>query len=718
MRRNAISLGLLFLLFGSAQAATITQLENSDFLSDKTLTQAPTLGQLPNESFSGFLPVKQISLPNGKVKVVHHQYIDGVRVNGSHLVSDIADGKAVSTRGEVVTDIYSDLADLKPSLTPEEALTISKSPRYAAKKFTNKLWLKNEQVELYVWLDKGNKARLVYETSFFVPGLKPTRPFALIDAKTGEVIKRWEGLNNAKVGTGPGGNEKIGRYEYGSEFEKLDVKQQGETCYMENDNVRTVDLAHGTSGTEAYSYECPENTKKTINGAYSPLNDAHYFGNAVFDMFKQWYETSPLTFQLQMRVHYSSSYENAFWNGSAMTFGDGATTFHPLVSLDVSAHEVSHGFTEQNSGLVYSGMSGGMNEAFSDMSGEAAEFFLRNQNDWLVGADIFKGEGALRYFEDPTRDGRSIGHASDYYDGLDVHYSSGVYNRAFYLLANKDGWGIRKAFGVMVLANRMYWTENSTFDEGARGVFNAAKDFGYDSSDVQDAFLQVGVYINPAVEIENGEIISNLSADMGEEALFNFSLPDDVQTVTVTTSGGTGNVDIYLKKAQHPSESDYDCRSNGDNNTEACEINSPESGQYFVKLVAIEDYTDVSLSLNFTLKPLPSLELNTPIENLSATEGELKYYQFTMPTGFNNATVKTSGGSGDIDLYVKKGQLPSDTMYDCRPYAGGNEEECIIEGSADDIFYIMLSAYYDYDDVTLVVEGEMQPEVVTLLPNE
>ena len=87
-------------------------------------------------------------------------------------------------------------------------------------------------------------------------------------------------------------------------------------------------------------------------------------------MYRNWYNTAPLSFKLKMRVHYSRNYENAFWDGSQMTFGDGATTFYPLVSLDVAAHEVSHGFTEQNSGLVYSGQSGGINEAFSDMAGK------------------------------------------------------------------------------------------------------------------------------------------------------------------------------------------------------------------------------------------------------------------------------------------------------------------------------------------------------------
>lgn len=178
-------------------------------------------------------------------------------------------------------------------------------------------------------------------------------------------------------------------------------------------------------------------------------------------MYQAYIGKPPLTFQLQMRVHYSTNYENATWNGSAMTFGDGATTFHPLVSLDVSAHEVSHGFTEQNSALVYSGQSGGMNEAYSDMAGEAAEFFMRGSNDWLVGADIFKGTGSLRYMSNPPQDGKSIDNAANFTSGMDVHYSSGVYNKAFYLLATKAGWDTKKAFQVFARANDLYWTSRA-----------------------------------------------------------------------------------------------------------------------------------------------------------------------------------------------------------------------------------------------------------------
>src|SRR3546814_12210839 len=91
-------------------------------------------------------------------------------------------------------------------------------------------------------------------------------------------------------------------YEYGTDYGYLDVAQGGSTCTMDNSVVKTVNLNHGTSGSTAFSYSCPRNTVKSINGAYSPLNDAHYFGKVIFDMYDDYVGSSPLTFQLTMKV--------------------------------------------------------------------------------------------------------------------------------------------------------------------------------------------------------------------------------------------------------------------------------------------------------------------------------------------------------------------------------------------------------------------------------
>ncbi|QSQ26458.1 peptidase M4 family protein [Pyxidicoccus parkwayensis] len=433
----------------------------------------------------------------------YQQTFRGLPIFGEHvIVNEDASGEIRTLFGRKVTGLERDIQEGAPRLTSTQALDIAKGAGLG-KRITAML-TSNEKSELMIYVDDDGRAHKSYVVSYFADsfgGGSPTRPMVIVDAEDGRVLKQWENLQHALVGTGPGGNAKTGQYEYGTNFGYLDVDQSGTTCTMTNVNVKTVNLNGGTSGSTAFAYTCPRNTVKVINGAYSPLNDAHYFGGVIYNMYQAYVGKAPLTFQLTMRVHYATNYENAFWDGSSMTFGDGYTTFYPLVSLDVGAHEVSHGFTEQNSGLIYSGQSGGINEAYSDIAGEAAEFYMRGTNDFLVGAQIFKSNGALRYMANPPQDGISIGHAADYRDGMDVHYSSGVYNKAFYLLATKPGWGTQRAFQVFARANDLYWSPSTDFNQGSCGVQTAAADYGFSVADVASAFASVGVNCGGVVEV-------------------------------------------------------------------------------------------------------------------------------------------------------------------------------------------------------------------------
>ncbi|MFM5856069.1 M4 family metallopeptidase [Aeromonas rivipollensis] len=539
-----------------------------------------------------FRKVRAVTLPNGQQRIRYEQTWQGIPVWGQVLVADQALGGQVNqVSGTMLRKIDADLTGPAVALSASDAALKARSGAKGS----------NEQVKLFVMQDETGQARLVYLVSWLAASKEPSRPFVMIDAQTGSELKRWEGINH-KDATGPGGNVKTGKYFYGADFGPLKVD---DSCRMSSTNVDTINLNHATSGGAVHQFSCPENTVKEINGAYSPLNDAHYFGNVVFDMYRNWYNTAPLSFKLKMRVHYSRNYENAFWDGSQMTFGDGATTFYPLVSLDVAAHEVSHGFTEQNSGLVYSGQSGGINEAFSDMAGEAAENYMKGSNDWLVGAQIFKGNGSLRYFEDPTRDGSSIGHASDYYDGIDVHHSSGVYNRAFYLLANTSGWQTRKAFEVFVLANRLYWGPNTSFDQGACGVTRAATDLGYSLSDVAAAFTAVGVNAScgatpqPGNVLQNGVAVTNLTATKGGKLNYTIEVPAGRSQLVVTSSGGSGDADLYMKFGSVPTSSSYDCRPYKSGNAETCTLNSPKAGTWHVQLSGFSAFSGVSLKASY-----------------------------------------------------------------------------------------------------------------------
>jgi Zn-dependent metalloprotease/plastocyanin len=443
-----------------------------------------------------FVLISQRTDLNRETHSRYQQTFNGYPVWGIRTVISTKSGKVIKLHGAVVQGAPKDVGSIPKKLDALAALKEMKENHMAQD--SGAVWnFENETAGTYVYFHKkSKKARLCYVVSFFADTDcgNPSQPIFMINAKNGKIIESYDMLRYAYDGTGPGGNQKIGYYYYGTDYSKFGVAVSGSTCTMNYADCRSVNLNHGTSGTTPYSYTCYENTFKEINGAYSPINDAQFFGQQIYNMYQDWYGLPVLPFQLMMRVHYSTNYENAFWNGSSMTFGDGYSTFYPLVCLDVSAHEVAHGFTENHSNLTYSGQSGGINESYSDMAGEAAKYYMRGTNDFMCGYDIFKSpSGALRYLYDPPLDGQSIDHVDDYYSGMDVHYSSGVFNKAFYLLATTSGWTTRMAFDVFTKANTDYWSASTNFVQGAEGAQDAAADLGYSCTAVRDAFNTVGI---------------------------------------------------------------------------------------------------------------------------------------------------------------------------------------------------------------------------------
>ena len=388
---------------------------------------------------------------------------------------------------------------------------------YAGKK------LSEEQVIPMVYIDDTHQAHWAYKVSVLVnyKDKIPARPTAIIDLQTNKPFVQWDDVKTQKdvKGVGFGGNQKIGECKYGNDLRFLEITREARTgkCFMENTDVKVIDMGHKySSRNKAMKFDCLTNDSDIYltgynadgydqeNGAASPTNDALYAGYVIKHMYHDWYGVEVLTkskvdksaMQLVMRVHYGEGYENAYWDGKQMTFGDGDTMMYPLVSVGVGGHEISHGFTEQHSDLEYYGQSGGINESFSDMAAQAAEFYSGGKNSWSIGSEIMKedsGYDALRYMDKPSRDGESIDSADEYYGGLDVHYSSGVYNHLFYILANQPNWNTRLAFDVMVKANMDYWTPYSTFDEGGCAVLCATQDLGYSLDDMKASLKEVAI---------------------------------------------------------------------------------------------------------------------------------------------------------------------------------------------------------------------------------
>lgn len=666
-----------------------------------TVTQnlADTLGLSPAADF--IVERSRVDSHTGQQHIRLQQTYNGVPIWGERVVVTLdQEGNLERLHGTSVQAISQDLGALRARMGRQKALERAKERDSVSQLDTSSaLEYRNESSELTVWLDESDQAHLAYAVSFFrdsEDGGDPARPYFMLDARSGEVLQHFDGLAHAEVGTGPGGNQKTGQYYYGSDFGNLDVTENGGTCIMDNSRVQTINLDGNSSS--PFSYNCYENTYKTINGGFSPLNDAHYFGGVVFDMFDQWYGTAPLTFQLTMRVHYGNNYENAFWDGSTMTFGDGASTFYPLVDINVSAHEVSHGFTEQNSGLVYQNQSGGINEAFSDMAGEAAEYFMRGDNDWQVGTDIFKGNGALRYMDNPPQDGSSIGSADDYTNGMDVHHSSGVFNKAFYLLATTSGWDTRQAFDIFVKANQDYWTPNSNFQEAAQAAVDAASDLGYDTADVVAAFAAVDISVDGGdggggggdSELENGVPVTDLSGSAGSQTRFTLEVPSGASDLEFSISGGSGDADLYVRFGSEPTTSNYDCRPYQWGNDESCSFDSPDAGTWHVMIRGYESYSSLTLEGSFseggTVGCSPS---STEYTGSLSGSGDSEVqpngnYYYSGSSGTHDGVL--SGPSGaDFDLRLYRWSGGSWSLVDSAN--GGTAEESINYSGSSGYYY-------------------------------
>ncbi|WP_354639920.1 M4 family metallopeptidase [Kitasatospora camelliae] len=295
---------------------------------------------------------------------------------------------------------------------------------------------------LVVWAASGTPT-LAWET--VVSGTEadgtPSKKHVVTDAETGAVLRTWEGV---QTGTGTGvfvGNVTIGTTLSGSTYQMKDGARG---------NGYTTNLNHGTSGTGTLFTKSTDTWGNgQASNAESAAVDAHYGVSATWDYFKNVHGRNGIKGDgvgAYSRVHYGNNYVNAFWDDDCfcMTYGDGSNNTAPLTELDVAGHEMSHGVTSNTANLNYSGESGGLNEATSDIFGSMVEFYANipsDNPDYLIGELInINGDGTpLRYMDKPSKDGASADYWSSTVGNKDVHYSSGVANHFFYLLAEGSG---------------------------------------------------------------------------------------------------------------------------------------------------------------------------------------------------------------------------------------------------------------------------------------
>ncbi|WP_432137904.1 MULTISPECIES: M4 family metallopeptidase [unclassified Streptomyces] len=503
---------------------------------------------------------------DGTVHTRYERTYAGLPVLGGDLV--VTTTKAGATRGVVKAT----RAAIKPATTAT-AVSTAKAERQAlsaAKAEDAKSPDVNGAPRKVIWAASGTPT-VAWET--VVGGFQhdgtPQELHVITDATTGAQLYQWEAIETGTGNTVYSGTVNLTTTQSGSSYNLTDGARGGH---------KTYNLNHGSSGTGTlFSGSDDVWGNGSPSNAESAAADAHYGAALTWDYYKNTHGRSGIRGDgaaAYSRVHYGNSYVNAFWSDSCfcMTYGDGSGNSNPLVSIDVAGHEMTHGVTSNTAGLNYSGESGGLNEATSDIFGTAVEFYANNSSDvgdYLIGEEIdINGDGTpLRYMDKPSRDGASKDYWYSGIGSVDVHYSSGPANHFFYLLSEGSGTktingvtynsptsdglpvtgiGRAKAEKIWFRALTTKFTSTTNYAGARTGTLAAAGElYGTTSAEykaVQDAWAGVSVGSRSGGGGGGGTTFEN-GADV--------SIPDNGAAVTssITVSGRSGNAPSNLQVA-------------------------------------------------------------------------------------------------------------------------------------------------------------------------
>jgi thermolysin len=453
--------------------------------------------------------VKHIEKQKGNTIVRLQQTIDGIPVFGFEQVANIDEnGIMTSLSGNVLEE---NNAKSGKKVNANKAVDIalndlSVTPVFDAKPIAELAYVVNED---------GADLAYVIELSYMEP--EAARWFYFVNAETGFVLNKFNKLDTAKPV----------KPTTGITVDSSGIDVHGVLRTFKALKSTAYYLVDSTRGNGIYTYDAAFRTRTPgslwsdsdnyLNASYdAPAVSAHVNAAAVYDFYlnefnRKSYDNNNA--QLKSTVHYSRNYNNAFWNGSQMVYGDGdGDVFYPLSgALDVVAHELTHAVTEYTCDLIYQNESGAINEALSDIMGTRVEFYYNDNPDYLIGEDISGpglGSVALRSMADPTLMG-DPDHYSVRYTGTQdnggVHINSGIINKAAYLMAEGGthynvrvtGMGIDKTAEVFYRCMTNYLTSSSDFSTLRNTAIQAASDlYGSSSAEVTTviaAFNAVGI---------------------------------------------------------------------------------------------------------------------------------------------------------------------------------------------------------------------------------
>ena len=547
-----------------AESVRLTPAQRAELIREANATRAETAEDLGLGAKEKLVVRDVLKDRDGTVHVRYERTYDGLPVLGGDL---IVQGDKAGEADKVVKATH---AALEPATTAAKvpAAKAEQQALSAAEADDAKGAEVDRAPRKVIWAADG-KPVVAYET--VVGGFQhdgtPQELHVVTDATTGEKLHEWQAVQTGTGHTVYSGTVDLTTTRSGSTYNLTDGARG---------NHKTYNLNRGSSGTGTL-FSGPDDVwgDGTPQNAESAGADAHYGAALTWDYYKNVHGRSGIRGDgvgAYSRVHYGNNYVNAFWSDSCfcMTYGDGSGNVNPLTSIDVAGHEMTHGLTSATARLIYSGESGGLNEATSDIFGSTVEFYANNSEDvgdYLIGEEIdINGNGTpLRYMDKPSKDGRSKDYWYSGIGSIDVHYSSGPANHFFYLLSEGSGTktingvtydsptsdglpvtgiGRAKAEKIWFRALTTKFTSTTNYAGARTGTLAAAGElYGTDSAEYKAvAHAWAGVNVGSRPGDGNGGGTSFENSD-------DVAIPDRGAAVSssITVSGRSGNAPSNLQ---------------------------------------------------------------------------------------------------------------------------------------------------------------------------
>lgn len=444
---------------------------------------------------------------------IHYRYqvtYQNLPVDGYVYFVHTKDGKVISANG----DFSKSNININVNNTISQTGALQKAKTYFnAEQYKWEFDNTFEQPEgNLVLVPISNSYSLAYK--FDIYSVKPfRREYVYVSATDGKILKTVNRIHTANVAgsaaTKYNGTRQIMADSYSGSYRLRENGNRGQ-------GIETYDLNQSTSTGSAVDFTDSDNYWNTIANQDDAAYDAHFGAEATYDYLYSKFGRNSIDnmgFLLRSYVHYDMNYVNAFWDGQVMTYGDGdGYSYTALTSLDIVAHEITHGLTEFTANLEYSSESGALNESFSDIFGITIDFFNNPASgNWLIGDQISSTGDAFRNMSNPNQFQNPDTYQGLYWDPYEeVHCNSGVQNYWYYMICNGgtgvndngesfsvSGIGMDKAAQVAFRNLTVYLSQYSNYADARNYSIQAATDlFGACSDEViavTNAWHAVGV---------------------------------------------------------------------------------------------------------------------------------------------------------------------------------------------------------------------------------